>query len=484
MDLRLVAHFLGKIAFACGIVLLLPFGLAIFYAETSRAAFLLAILVCLLLGVLLWRFGQQTTDSLRAREGIAITGLGWLLVTFLGMLPYVFGGYLGILDGVFESISGFTGTGATVINALEQLPQSILMWRSLTHWLGGLGIIVIFIAILPQIGYSAVYMYNAEISGPAPERVLPRLKEMAWVLFLMYVLFTSVAAVVYWLCGLDLLSAVNHAFSTIATGGFSTYDANAIHFNNPLIEGWMTFFMVLAGGNFGLYYRVYQRGFAVLGKNTEFKAYIGILLTATLLVMLNLLYNMDYSMTQSLRYASFQVASIATTGFVSADFDRWPSFSKAVLMLLMFTGGCAGSTAGGIKISRIVLLVKMAGANLRQQLHPHAMMDVHMNGVHIGEETLHRAAQFFFVYMMFVAFWALLLMSEGELSMFDAIGLSVTTMGSVGPGFGVAGATCTYSGLSNFTKVVLCLAMLLGRLEMFTFLVMLRPAFWRRSKGW
>lgn len=484
MDLRLVAYFLGEISLACGAVLLWPFGLSLFYAETSQTAFLLSIISCMILGVLLWKGGRQTADSLSVREGIAVTGLGWLLVTFLGMLPYVFGGYLGFLDGAFESISGFTGTGATVIDQLEQLPESILLWRSLTHWLGGLGIIVIFIAVLPQIGHSAVYMYNAEISGPAPERVLPRLKEMASVLFTMYVLFTSVAAVVYLLCGMELLDALNHAFSTIATGGFSTYDTNAIHFDNVLIEGWMTFFMVLSGGNFGLYYRVYQRGFSVLLRNTEFKAYLGILLTATGLIMLNLMYNLGYEPAQSLRYASFQVASIATTGFVSADFDAWPNFSKAVLLLLMFTGGCAGSTAGGIKISRIVLLVKMAGVSLWQQLHPHAMAEVRMNGVHIAEETLHRAAQFFFVYMMFVAFWAMLLMSEGELTMFDAIGLSVTTMGSVGPGFGVAGATCTYSGLSDFTKTVLCLSMLLGRLEMFTFLVMLRPAFWRRQKGW
>ena len=483
MSLRIVAFFLGKISAALGGVLCLPLGIALFYSESSRLAFVLAVLLCLSLGKGLLAAGRLETDTLTVREGIAITGLGWIMVTILGMLPYVCGGYLGILDGLFESISGFTGTGATVIDHLEILPNSIVFWRSMTHWLGGLGIIVIFIALLPQTGHGAVHMYNAEITGPTRERMLPRLKDMTLILFLMYLGFTAVACIVYGLCGLDFLSSLNHACSTISAGGFSTYDNNAIHFDDALIEGWMTFFMILAGTNFGLYYRAYKNGPSVLWRNTEFKAYLGILTLAIAGVALNLMAGMGYSAGQALRYASFQVASLSTTGFVSTDFDVWPPFSRLLLMLLMISGGCAGSAAGGLKISRVVILFKLAYGTVWQLLHPRMVMQVKLNGRPVSEAALRPVCQFFFVYMMFVVFFALLL-TAGGISMFDAIGISVTTMGSVGPGFGVIGATCTYAGLSDFIKSILCLSMLLGRLEIFTLLALLSPRFWRYKNNW
>jgi len=483
LDLRLVSYFLGKISFAFGFVLLIPSGIAFLHNETSISAFFISMAACWILGGILYRTGKLETEQLSVREGIAITGCGWIIVTLLGMLPFVAGGYLGPLDSVFESISGFTGTGATVIDHLENLPQSILFWRTMTHWLGGLGIIVIFLAILPQSGHGTVHMYNAEMNGPAPERVLPRLREMAWVLFLIYCGFTLMATVVYLLLGMDFMEAINHSFSTIATGGFSTYDNNAIHFNNPVIEGWMTFFMIISGVNFGLYYRAYKDGIRVFWKNSEFKGYVTVLLTATALITLNLMSGMDYDLGKSLRYASFQTASIATTGFVSDDFDIWPSFSKYLLLLLMICGGCSGSTAGGLKISRLVMLLKLSYATVWQQFHPQMVSSIKMNGVEVNETTTNRVCLFFFIYMMFIVFWALLLTADG-ISMFDAIGISISTMGSVGPGFGIVGATCTYSGLSDFSKSILCFSMLLGRLEMFTLLVMLSPGFWKNKKGW
>ena len=465
------------------LALLFPFAMSLYYAETSRLAFALTMLICGILGVFFLTLGQDWRENFTVREGIAITGLGWIMVTLLGMLPYVLGGYLNLLDGTFESISGFTGTGATVIDSLETLPESILLWRSMTHWLGGLGIIVIFIAVLPQMGHSAIYMYKAEISGANSERLLPRLKDMARVLFKMYVGFTLMACIIFMLCGMGVLDAVNHAFSTIATGGFSTYDSSAGHFDSPWIEGWMTFFMAASGVNFALYYKAWLTGPRVFLHNTEFRAYISLLFAATVLIAVDIGFGMEYTPAQALRYATFQVASIATTGFVSTDFDLWPPFSKFFLMLLMITGGCAGSTAGGLKIKRVVLLLKIARASVWQKLHPHIVSEIRMNGELVPEGTQHRVCLFFFVYMMFIVFWALLLTSDG-INMFDAIGISVTTMGSVGPGFGIAGATCTYSGLSDFSKSILCISMMLGRLEMFTLLVMLCPSFWRLRKSW
>jgi len=458
-------------------IMVIPFLIALYNEEPSRAGFVAALLICALAGLELRLYGKVRVEHLTMREGIAITGIGWILATSLGMLPYVCSGYLNVLDALFESISGFTGTGATVIENLSELPRSILFWRMMTHWFGGLGIVVIFIALLPQTGQSTVYMYNAETTGPTRERVMPRLRDMTKALFQMYMMFTVAAMVVYLFCGLSFYDAVTHAMSTIGTGGFSTYDDNAMHFDNVPLEAWMTFFMILAGGNFGLYYRIWHKGIGTIRHNTEFKAYLAIELAAMLLIAGNLVQAMGMPPAEAFRYASFQVGSISTTGFVSADFDQWPGFSKGILLLLMICGGCAGSTAGGMKVSRMVLLVKNAWAVVHQKLSPRRVVEVRMNGSKVREDTLLRVGQFFFLYMLFIVFWALLLTADG-LKMFDALGISITVMGSVGPAFGIAGATCTYASLSVFAKSILCVAMLLGRLEIFPLLLTLWPSTW------
>lgn len=483
MQKRVILYVLGRLILAEAVILLIPCGIAFYNREASVVSFFVASLLAGSAGLFMISKGKVQVDSLSQREGIAITGLGWIMATALGMLPYVSGGYLGFLDGLFESISGFTGTGATVFPTLHDVPQSILFWRMMTHWFGGLGIIVIFIAILPQAGASAVYMYNAEGAGPTDERVLPRLRDMTKALFKIYLVFTALAALAYFLCGLSPFQALAHAMSTIGTGGFSTYDDNAMHFDNVWLEGWMTFFMVLAGGNFALYYRVWRKGPHVLLYNTEFKAYLGILCTAALLILLDLVFSQAVQPGEALRYASFQVGSISTTGFVSTDFEQWPPFAKGVLLLLMLGGGCAGSTASGMKISRLVMLVKGAWAIVRQKIYPRLVTPVRMNGAKVDAEIMTRVSQFFFLYVMFIVLWAFLLTADG-ISTFDAIGLSVTTMGNIGPAFGIAGATQTYAGLSDFTKTVLCLSMLFGRLEVLTLLVMCRPSFWRATTRW
>lgn len=484
MNLRVVEYILGKLSLAAGAALLLPFCLALFYIESSRFAFAASIVVCVLLGVLLTNLGRLESEQLSVREGIAITGVGWIMVTLLGMLPYAVGGYLPVLDGILECISGLSGTGATVIDSIETMPRSLLLWRSLTHWFGGLGIIVIFIALLPQFGRGAVYMYNAESTGPTSERVLPRIKETAMALFGIYLLFTAAATIVYMFCGMDFLTALNHSFSTIATGGFSTYDTSVAHFNSPVTEGCITFFMLISSANFGMYVMAWRRGWHVIWENQEFRTYLGIVLLVTLLVGANLVWEMGLEPGEALRESLFQAASLSsTTGFVSADFDTWPSFSKFFLLLLMFLGGCAGSTAGGLKVSRLILLVKMVYSIIWQKLHPRMLSHVTLEGAEIGEEVLYGVGRFFFVYLMLSVLWTLLLIGDGVAPL-DALGVSVSTMGSVGPGFGMAGPTCTYSALPDFSKGVVCISMLLGRLETFTVLALLSPAFWRRSKGW
>lgn len=483
MDLRIICRFLGKISLAEAAVTAIPLTLALMYQEEAWIDFVLAIVCMLGFGILLLHSGHVRTKRLTIREGIAITGLGWLLATVLGMLPYALGGYLTVIDAVFESISGFTGTGATVIDDLESLPFSILFWRSMTHWLGGLGIVVIFIALLPASGQHIIFMHNAEASGPTSDRFSPRLRDMTHVLFRMYLTFTAIAFCIFLLCGMDSFSALNHAMSTISAGGFSTFNSSAAHFESPAIEGWMAFFMALAGGNFGLYYQVYRKGPSVLKDNTEFKAYIGILSGATILMAINLMDALKYDLFSAFRYASFQAASIATTGFVSADYDQWPAFSKGILLLLMISGGCAGSTAAGVKISRVVILFRALQRIIFEKVHPRSVMEIKMNGQVIEESTIIRVSQFFFLYMSFIIFWALLLTWDG-ITIFDAIGISVTTMGCIGPSFGITGATSTYAGLSFFSKSILCISMLLGRLELFTVLAMMHGSFWKKKGNW
>lgn len=483
MNWNIIYYVLGRLVVAEAVVLCIPFFMALYGREESAPAFAVSILICVMMGTALRMHGRSGNEQLTMREGAAITGLGWMLATFLGMLPYLLSGSLGFLDGLFESISGFTGTGATVMTSIETQPFSVLFWRMMTHWFGGLGIIVIFIALLPQAGQSTIYMYNAETTGPTRDRVLPRLREMTRSLFTMYMVFTMTACLIYLGCGLSFLDAIAHAMSTLGTGGFSLYDDNAMHFDNPALEIWMTFFMILAGGNFGLYYRVWKKGPRVLKNNTEFKAYLGILAAAMFFITWNLVDAMGMTPSEAFRYASFQVGSLSTTGVVSADFDQWPAFSKGILMMLMVSGGCAGSTASGIKVSRVVLLAKNAWAVVHQKLSPRRVIRARMNGVEVDNAILLRVGQFFFLYIFCIVFWALLLTFDG-IGAFDAIGISVTTLGNVGPAFGIAGATCTFAGLSDFTKSILCIEMLLGRLELFTLLVMLSPEFWKIRHRW
>ena len=483
MDLRIICFVLDRLVLAESAVLCVPLLMALAWGEASASAFLLTLFLAAVLGGVLAHCGKVKPEKLTAREGVAITGLGWALVTAVGMLPYLLGGYTSFLEGLFESISGFTGTGATVLEHLDSLLRSLLFWRSMTHWFGGLGIIVIFIALLPQSGQSTVYMYNAEATGPTKDRLVPHIKDMTAALFRIYLLLTVLCFFVYRLCGMDTVTAANHALSTIGAGGFSTYDDSARAFGSLWVEGWMSFFMVLAGVNFGLYYKVFRKGPGKLWKNTEFKAYLLILLLASAAIVWNLMDAMGYSPSAAVRYAVFQVTSLETTGFVSADYDQWPGFSKGVLLMLMMVGGCAGSTTSGLKVSRVVLLLKGSWNIVLSKASPRSVHVVRMNGHTVDPATIHRASAYFFLYISCITVFGLLMTADG-LPLFDAMGISVSALGNIGPAFGIAGATCTYAALPVFTKCLLCLEMLLGRLEIYTLLVMLRPEFWRRRQPW
>lgn len=484
MNLRLVSIVLGHLTLACGAAEIFPVILAVASGDSHGASiFFLSMIFCLIVTFELERFGIKTRkENLGVREGLAVTGLGWLTICLLGMIPYVAGGYLNLLDSFLESVSGFSGTGATVIEDVEILPSSVLLWRSLSNWVGGLGIIVIFVAILPQ-GRGVINLVRAEATGPTSERQMPKVRDNAKALFIVYVALTILCSIVYWICGLKIFPAINHAMTTIATGGFSTFNGSVADYGNIYLEIAMTFFMIISSGSFAMYVVAWKKGLKIILKNTEFNFYLRMIGVAALLILLDLIVEGGFSILDAIRLSTFHVASMAsTTGFVSYDFDTWPAFAKGVLLMTMFLGGCAGSTAGGLKVSRIVILAKMVYSIAWQKLHPRMVATVKLNDRVVPDEILLDVARFFFAYVLMDILLAFIMLLNG-VPMIDAVSVSVSTIGSVGPGFGIQGAMSSYSLLPDSSKIFVCFFMFLSRLEIFTVLVLFTPAFWNR-KGW
>ncbi len=340
-------------------------------------------------------------------------------------------------------------------------------------------------ALLPQFGRGGMNMMKAESTGPSADRQLPRIRDNAVALFVVYMGFTLTAIFTYWFCGMDGYAAFSHGLTTIATGGFSTFNNSFLHYDSPLLEAVASFFMLLASGSFGMYVLALRgRNWRIVWNNTEFRAFLALFAIATVLIMVDLMTELDWDFFKALRYTVFQTASLgSTTGYVSYDFDTWPSFSKGVLLLLMFMGGCAGSTSGGFKIIRLVILVKLVRAIVWQKLHPNMVATIRMNGEVVPGQIVFNVARHFFVYVMMDVIFSFFLIADG-ISMIDAVSVGVSTMGSVGPGFGIAGATSTYAILPPFSKAVACVSMFLGRLEIFTVLALFTPEFWYKGKGW
>ena len=486
MNRRIVAGLLGYLTLACGAAMVPPFVLAATAEEfDGAAAFLLSIFLCLAATFELERFGGlQGKDNVGIREGIAITGLGWLLISILGLVPYFAGGYLNLLDSMVESFSGFSGTGATVIEDVEILPRSILLWRSMSNWFGGLGIVVIFMAIAPQFGRGGMFILKAETTGPTKERQMPRIRDNAKALFSIYVLLTTLCAGGYFLCGLEPFAAINHAMTTIATGGYGVYNSTVGEYGNAYLEYCMAFFMIVSSGSFAMYVVACRKGVGVIFRNAEFRTYLMIVAVATAIVAVDLIIEMHVAPEFATRAAIFHVASLSsTTGFVSHDFDMYPPVSKAFLMMTMFLGGCAGSTAGGLKVARIILLFKFVALIVRQKLHPNLVTQVTLSGRPVDEDVVYGAAKFFFAVVVLDVLFAAVMMFDG-IEFVDAISVSVSTMASVGPGFGIEGATSGYNLLPSFSKFCACGFMFLSRLEIFTVLALCSPSFWHKSKNW
>ncbi len=425
---------------------------------------------------------NRANRALSVKGGFLFVTLTWFGAAATGALPFFLSRVIpGYTDAYFETISGFTTTGASILSEIQSLPRSILFWRSLTHWLGGMGIVVLTVAIFPLIGTGGFQLVKAEAPGPTVDKVAPRITETAKILWFIYLGMTGVQTVLLMFGGMDLFDAVTHTFGTLATGGFSPKNASVGYYQSSYIHIVITVFMILAGVNFILYHKLLMGNLRTIRRNSELKAYLGIFIAAMVIIGINLYRSGVYgSFGTSLRYAGFQAASIlTTTGYATTDFDAWPEVSKIVLFLLMFIGGSSGSTGGGIKVMRIVTLFKLGVNELKYLIHPRGVFNIRMNGVSVKKDILYVISGFFFLYLLMLLLTTFVVATAGN-DIVTSFSTALVTLGNIGPGFGRIGPTLNYGYMPDYVKWFLSFIMALGRLELYTILVLFTRRFWKR----
>ena len=493
MNIRLITYILGQIMRAEGAMMLLPLVFSLVYREDTVMALLIPAVTLLLLGGLLtWRRPARR-DRMSAKDGMIAVGFSWIVLSVFGMLPFMLGGYLtNPIDAFFETVSGFTTTGATVTGEVlgvfpEDLDRGIALWRSLTHWIGGMGVLVFVLAVMPQEEFKSarlMHAMRAEVPGPVATKVVATIRRSALIMYAIYVLLTLIQLVLLLFGNMSLYDALLHAVSTAGTGGFSNMNASIGAFDSSYIHWVITVFMLLFSLNFNVYYLILTRQVLRAIGSEELRWFLGIVLGAVAVITLNIasLYDSTWI---ALRDAAFQVASfISTTGFVTANYDVWPSFSQGILLLLMFVGGCAGSTAGGLKIHRCIILIKGAMSEMRSLVFPRQVRTVRAEGRTVEEDVVRNANGYFVLYLVIFTVSVLLVLVSGEglITSFTAV---TSCLNNVGPGMGeVLGVTGggSFGGFSPWIKLLLSFNMLLGRLEIFPILILFYPAVWKGRK--
>jgi len=508
MRFRAIADSLGLVLMFFSITFIVPF-IAILYYWTvdydpatqlktcqegfiTIAAFLIPAFMCLLLGLALRLLGKGYSENVRNREAFAIVSISWLLIAFIGCLPYFLSGTIpNFFSAYFESMSGFTTTGATVLeipaNApvgadyLDVYPHSVMLWRSLTQWLGGMGIIVLSVVILSQFLGGGMSLLKAEMPGPAPMRLKPKIAQTARFLWVIYVTFTILQITALRLAGMDGFDAVNHTFTTLATGGFGTHVESIAYYNNVWIDAIIIFFMIVAGVNFILHYNLIAgRGDKrLILKDPEFRSYMLFLALGTCIIATILLTSTNITTFHSIRVSAFQAVSImTTTGYATVDFATWPDSAQFILLILMMIGGCAGSTGGGIKVVRMLIVFKWLRREIRKEVHPSTVMPITLGSLTIPEKTVQIAGIYFIVYLVIFAV-SILLISLMGYDLISSISAVAATLGNVGPALGIFGPVSTYKDIPFYGKMLLVICMWLGRLEIFAGIFLFFPSSYR-----
>lgn len=482
MNFKVVFNIIGFLLILNGLFILTGIGFSIYYQSDDLSALLISGIGTSLCGFIIWLATRKTEiTELGKREGYLIVTIGWFVMTIFGAVPFILHGSISsYTDAFFETMSGFTTTGASILTNIESLPPGLLFWRSLTQWLGGMGIIVLSLAILPLLGIGGMQLFAAEVPGVTKDKIHPRVKETAKRLWGIYVILTAAQTLLLIFGGLNLFDAINHSFTTMATGGFSTKNASIAHYTSPFVHYVFILFMFFAGMNFTLHYLSLHAKFSFLKENTEFKYYLGFTLFASIFIMIIHIPYVDFQWEEGIRQSLFQVVSLTTTtGFVTSDYENWAPYSRMIFFILLFIGGCAGSTGGGIKFVRHIVLFKNSWAELKRLIHPRAVIPVKINGKAVNSEIISNVQAFFIFYILLFVFGSMIISLLG-VEFVTAIGATATCIGNIGPGIGMVGPVNNFAHLPEIVKWILSFLMVVGRLELFTVLIILSPAFWKK----
>jgi len=457
-----------------------PLLIAVYTGEGDMVPFLISIGATLIASFALIFFNKGAKGNIKTREGLAIVTFGWLFASVFGALPfYLSGSVPSYIDALFETVSGFTTTGATIITDIEILPKGILFWRSFTHWIGGMGILVVAVAILRALGTGGFHIFKAESPGPVADKIVPRIKDTAKILYRAYIAISLLEFVLLMAGGMSAYESAIHTFGTLGTGGFSTNNGSIGAFDSSYITYVISIFMIMSGVNFSLYYALFRGKWKDVVRNSELRFYLGIIFVATFAITVSTRTTFFDNWSESLMHSLFQVASLmTTTGYTTFDYEQWSTFAQAILFLLMFIGGSAGSTGGSIKVIRILAMIKLVRREFTKILHPRSIVPVKIANEPIEDDTVMNIASFVLLYLMIFVIGTILISLEG-IGMLGAGSAVAATLGNIGPGFGFVGPTSTYADFSDASKILLSFFMLLGRLELFTVLALFTPRFWK-----
>ncbi len=480
MNHRMVFSTVGKMVWAEAILLLLPYIVSLIYREACASSFLITIGVAAVVGTLLMLIFKKKDDVIYSKEGFLTVSLSWIILSLIGALPFTLSGEIPhYIDAVFETVSGFTTTGASILTDVEAMSKGLLFWRSFTHWIGGMGVLVFIMAIIPNVSKRSIHIMRAEVPGPVKGKLVPKLRDTAKILYAIYIVLTIVEILLLRLGNMPWFDSIVHSFGTAGTGGFGI-KADSIASYNPYLQWVITVFMILFGVNFNVYFLILIGRFKAILKSTELWAYFAVIATSVMLISFNI-YPMYNDVSDAVREASFQVGSIiTTTGYATDDFNLWPSFSKAILFALMLIGACAGSTGGGFKVSRVIILFKKIGSEIKRLLHPRSVKTITFEGKRLEEQTITGVAVYLAIYI--VCFVLLFLAVSLDKFDFETNFSAVSAcFNNIGPGFGAVGPAGNFAGYSVFSKIVLTFAMLLGRLEIFPLIIVAMPATWSKN---
>lgn len=496
INLKIIYRFLGLTAVLNGVFMLISAPISIYYQEDAYRGIFNAGIITLLIGFLLYLFNKPTSTNIQKKEGYLIVTLGWLTLSFTGMLPYLFSGSIpNLANAFFETISGYSTTGSSILTDIEAMPKGILFWRSATHWIGGMGIIVLTIAILPLLGIGGMQLFMAEAPGPSTDKLHPRISDTAKRLWLIYVSLTLTEFLLLKVAGMTWFDAINHAMATMSTGGFSTKNTSVAYYNSmPLVQYIIILFMFIAGTNFVLTYFALKGKVSRVFKSEEFKYYFLGVISLTIIIAIIILFFQDPNLKTTIdhpmifgkvesafRHASFQVISvITTTGFVSADFTMWSFLATTIFFSLFFVGGSAGSTSGGVKIVRHIIMLKSSFLEFKKALHPNAIIPVRYDKKPVNQAIVFNIISFFIIYMFIFIVSSVILTFLG-LDFMSALGAAGSSLGNIGPAIGTLSPVDNYNHLSSGAKWFCSFLMLIGRLELFTVLILFSPFFWRKN---